>query len=148
MIFLLALALEFPFKELTDLIPETADECRPPRLIMNRVLKLAFVQAFLLSPVAGWAGTAETSTVVGQPTNPTPLWQITVDGPGWLIGVSGHTGFHGVNPYVNVGFGQIMSSATRPADALGRGRWHGRRCERFGSLTSAQIFRDWSRPIR
>jgi len=27
---------------------------------------------------------------------------------GWLAGVSGHTGFHGVNPYVNVGIGQIL----------------------------------------
>jgi len=35
-------------------------------------------------------------------------WQITVGGPGWLAGVSGHTGFHGVNPYVNVGVGQIL----------------------------------------
>jgi hypothetical protein len=33
---------------------------------------------------------------------------ITVEGPGWLAGVSGHTGFHGVNPYVNVGVGQIL----------------------------------------
>ena len=29
-------------------------------------------------------------------------------GPGWLAGVSGYTGFHGVNPYVNVGIGQIL----------------------------------------
>jgi hypothetical protein len=123
---LLALALEFPFKELTDLILETADECRPPSLIMNRVLKLAFAQAFPRSPVAGWAGTPETTTVVERPTNPTPPWQITVREPGWLAGVSGHTGFHRVNQYVNVGFGEIMSIAARPADKLGRGRWLGR----------------------
>ena len=122
----MALALEFPFKELTDLIPETADECRPPSLIMNRVLKLAFAQAFLLFPVADWAGTPETTTAVEQPTNPTLPWQITVGRRGWLTGVSGHIGFHGVNPYVNVGFGQIMSSAARPTDGLGRGRWLGR----------------------
>jgi len=28
--------------------------------------------------------------------------------PGWLAGASHHTGFHGVNPYVNVGVGQIL----------------------------------------
>jgi hypothetical protein len=28
-------------------------------------------------------------------------WQITIGVPGWLAGVSGYTGFHGVNPYVN-----------------------------------------------
>jgi len=75
---------------------------------MNRVLKLAIAQAFLLCPVAGSAGTPETTTVVEQPTNITPPWQITVGGPGWLAGVSGHTGFHGVNPYVNVGIDQIL----------------------------------------
>jgi hypothetical protein len=32
-----------------------------------------------------------------KPANP---WQITIGGPGWLAGVSGHTGFRGVNPYV------------------------------------------------
>jgi hypothetical protein len=31
-----------------------------------------------------------------------------VGGPGWPGSVSGHTGFHGVNPYVNVGVGQIL----------------------------------------
>jgi hypothetical protein len=47
--------------------------------------------------------------MVEQPTpKPTPPWQITVDGPGWLASTSGHTGFHGVNPYVNVGVGQII----------------------------------------
>jgi hypothetical protein len=31
-----------------------------------------------------------------------------VSAPGWLANVSGFTGFHGVNPYVNVGIGQIL----------------------------------------
>jgi hypothetical protein len=31
--------------------------------------------------------TPETTTVVEQPTNPTPPWQITVRGPGWLATV-------------------------------------------------------------
>jgi hypothetical protein len=42
------------------------------------------------------------------PEKKTEPWQITVGGPGWLPSVSGHTGFHGVNPYVNVGVGQII----------------------------------------
>jgi outer membrane autotransporter protein len=47
--------------------------------------------------------------VVEQPSvKTTEPWEITVGGPGWLAGVSGHTGFHGVNPYVNVGIGQIL----------------------------------------
>ena len=37
-----------------------------------------------------------------------------MDGPGWLASVSGHTGFHGVNPYVDVGFGSII----RHVDAI------------------------------
>jgi hypothetical protein len=35
-------------------------------------------------------------------------WQITVGGPGWLAGVSGTTGFRGINTNINVGVGQIL----------------------------------------
>jgi hypothetical protein len=42
------------------------------------------------------------------PEKKTEPWQVTVGGPGWLAGVSGYTGFHGVNPNVGVGFGQII----------------------------------------
>jgi hypothetical protein len=42
------------------------------------------------------------------PVKTTKSWQITVGGPGWLANVSGHTGFHGVNPYVDVGIGQLL----------------------------------------
>jgi hypothetical protein len=42
----------------------------------------------------------ETKAIEQPPVKTTEPWQITVDGPGWLAGVSGHTGFHGVNPYV------------------------------------------------
>jgi hypothetical protein len=76
---------------------------------MNPLLKLAATAVLLLSTVPGRAGTQEEAKLVEQPTpNPTPPWQITVGGPGWLASVSGHTGFHGVNPYVNVGVGQIL----------------------------------------
>jgi hypothetical protein len=42
----------------------------------------------------------ETKTVVPPLVKPANPWQITIGGPGWLAGVSGHTGFRGVNPYV------------------------------------------------
>jgi hypothetical protein len=75
---------------------------------MNHLLKLAIVGSFFLSIVAGWAGTQE-PTIVEQPsTKPAEPWEISVGGPGWLANVSGFTGFHGVNPYVNVGVGQIL----------------------------------------
>ena len=43
----------------------------------------------------------ETKTVVPPLVKTTNPWQITIGGPGWLAGVSGHTGFRGVNPYVD-----------------------------------------------
>ncbi|MBV9877086.1 MAG: hypothetical protein JO025_20320 [Verrucomicrobia bacterium] len=76
---------------------------------MNRISKLAIAGMLLLSAVTSWAGTQDTKAAVEQPENPAiPPWQITVGGPGWLAWVSGHTGFHGVNPYVSVGPGQIV----------------------------------------
>jgi hypothetical protein len=54
-------------------------------------------------------GKEEEPKTIEQPSvKTTEPWQITVGGPGWLAGVSGHTGFHGVNPYVDVGLGQIL----------------------------------------
>ena len=50
----------------------------------------------------------ESKLVQQPPANTAEPWKITVGAPGWLAGVSGHTGFHGVNPYVNVGVGQIL----------------------------------------
>ena len=50
----------------------------------------------------------ESKLVEQPPAKTTEPWKITVGAPGWLAGVSGHTGFHGVNPYVNVGVGQIL----------------------------------------
>jgi hypothetical protein len=76
---------------------------------MNLLVKLSVVPIFFLPLIAGWAGTLEEAKVLEQPSvKTTEPWQITVGGPGWLAGVSGHTGFHGVNPYVNVGVGQIL----------------------------------------
>src|SRR5277367_6741115 len=76
---------------------------------MNLLVKLSVVPIFFFPLIAGWAGTQEEAKVVEQPPVKTiEPWQITVEGPGWLAGVSGRTGFHGVNPYVNVGVGQIL----------------------------------------
>jgi hypothetical protein len=50
----------------------------------------------------------EAKAVEEAPVKTTEPWQITVAGPGWLANVSGHTGFHGVNPYVDVGIGQLL----------------------------------------
>jgi hypothetical protein len=78
-------------------------------MMMNHFLQIGVANVLLLSAVVGWAGTPQTTAVVEPPPNPTsPPWEITVGGPGWLGSVSGHTGFHGVNPYVNVGVGQIL----------------------------------------
>jgi hypothetical protein len=43
----------------------------------------------------------ETKTVVPPLVKTTQPWQITIGVPGWLAGVSGYTGFRGVNPYVD-----------------------------------------------
>ena len=76
---------------------------------MNLLAKLSVVPIFFLPLISGWAGTQEESKMVEQPSvKTTEPWQITVGGPGWLAGVSGRTGFHGVTPYVNVGVGQIL----------------------------------------
>lgn len=76
---------------------------------MNIVVKLSLV-AFFFSPlVAGWAGTLEEAKVIEQrPAKTTEPWQITVGGPGWLANASGNIGFHGVNPYLDVGIGQLL----------------------------------------
>jgi hypothetical protein len=37
-------------------------------------------------------------------------WEITIGGPGWLAWAIGHSGFHGRNPYINVGPGQILKN--------------------------------------
>ncbi len=77
---------------------------------MNLLVKLSVATIFFLSVIAGLAGIQEEAKVVEQPpVKTTEPWEITVGGPIWLAGFSGHTGFHGINPYVNVGVGQILS---------------------------------------
>jgi hypothetical protein len=76
---------------------------------MNLLIRLSVMQIFFLPLISGWAGTQEESKVVEQPSvKTTEPWQITVGGPGWLAGVSGTTGFHGVNSNINVSVGQIL----------------------------------------
>src|SRR3984893_1178145 len=76
---------------------------------MNLLVKLSVVPIFFLPLTAGWAGTQEEAKMIEQPSvKTTEPWQITVGGPGWLAGVSGTTGFHGVNTNVDVGVGQIL----------------------------------------
>ena len=54
-------------------------------------------------------GKQEEAKVVEQPSvKTTEPWKITIGVPGWLAGASGHIGFHGVNPYINVGVKQIV----------------------------------------
>jgi hypothetical protein len=78
-------------------------------LNMNLLVKLSIVPIFFLPLIAGWAGTQEESKLVEQPPVKTAEpWQITVGGPGWLAGVSGTTGFHGINSNINVSVGQIL----------------------------------------
>jgi hypothetical protein len=74
------------------------------------LLTLGVVPIFFLSLISGWAGTSDEAKIsVEQPSvKTTEPWQITVGGPGWLAGVSGTTGFHGINTNVDVGVGQIL----------------------------------------
>jgi hypothetical protein len=79
------------------------------RLVPNLSLfvKLSAVPIFFLPLIAGRAGTSEKATAVEQPPVTEP-WVINVGAPGWLVNVNGFTGFHGVNPYVSVGVGQLL----------------------------------------
>src|SRR5277367_3508162 len=78
---------------------------------MNLPVRLSVVSIFFtfFPFIPGCAGTEDESKLVEQPSaNSTEPWQITVGGPGWLAGVSGTTGFRGVNSNVDVGVGQIL----------------------------------------
>src|SRR6476660_2842561 len=76
---------------------------------MNLLVRLSIVSIFFLPLTVGWAGTQEEAKVIEQPpAKTTEPWQITIGGPGWLAGVSGTTGFHGINSNVDVGVGQIL----------------------------------------
>src|SRR5208337_2851229 len=57
------------------------------------------------------AGKQTEAKVIEQPpVNTTEPWQVTVGGPGWLASASGHSGFHGANPYIDVGIGQLLKN--------------------------------------
>jgi hypothetical protein len=76
---------------------------------MNLLVKLCVVQIFFLPPITNWAGTQEEAKALEQPSAKTAEpWQITIGGSGWLAGVSGTTGFHGINSNVDVNVGQIL----------------------------------------
>src|SRR6266446_2484800 len=78
-------------------------------LNIHLLARLSVLSIFFFPLLAGLAGTQQESTAVEQPpAKTTEPWQITVGGPGWLAGVSGTTGFHGVNSNVNVSVGQIL----------------------------------------
>ena len=99
------------------------------RFLLNirLLVKLSVAPIFFLPLISGWAGTLEESKLVEQPpVKKTEPWIITVGVPGWLTGVSGHIGFHGVNPYVNVDVGQILKHVNAVASLGGevrRGRY-------------------------
>ena len=60
-------------------------------------------------PLAKQLAGKEEAKVVEQPSvKTTEPWQISVGGPGWLAGVTGTTGFHGVNSDIAVDVGQIL----------------------------------------
>ncbi len=76
---------------------------------MNLLGKLSAAAIFFFLVIPSWAGTQEVPTVVEQASAKTiEPWRITVAGPGWLAGVTGTTGFHGINTNVDVGVGQIL----------------------------------------
>jgi hypothetical protein len=99
------------------------------RLLLNMslVLKLSAVPIFFLLLFPAQAGTNEQSEVLEQPSvKTTEPWQITVGGPGWLAGVSGTTGFRGINTNVDVGVGQILRHINVIylfAGEVRKGRW-------------------------
>jgi hypothetical protein len=76
---------------------------------MNLLVRLSLISIFFLPPNLGWAGTQQTPIAIEQPpAKPAEPWEVTVGGPGWLAGVSGTTGFRGINSNVDVGIGQIL----------------------------------------
>jgi hypothetical protein len=92
---------------------------------MRFLLIIGLVESFLLSIVPGLAGTLEKVPVSVQPSA-TPPWEITVEGPGWLAGVTGTIGSHGVTTHVNISVVDILKK-TNAIASLGaevrRGRF-------------------------
>jgi hypothetical protein len=69
----------------------------------------SLVGIFLLGIVPGQAGTLENEPINVQPSvKTTTPWEIKVSGPGWLAGVNGTIGSHGVTTHVDMGFVDII----------------------------------------
>jgi hypothetical protein len=69
----------------------------------------SLVGIFLLGIVPGQAGTLENEPINVQPSvKTTTPWEIKVSGPGWLAGVNGTIGSHGVTTHVDIGFVDII----------------------------------------
>jgi hypothetical protein len=69
----------------------------------------SLVGIFLLWLVPAQAGTLEKAPVNAEPSvNKTSPWEITVEGPGWLAGVTGSVGSHGITTHVNIAFPDII----------------------------------------
>ena len=88
-------------------------------LSLNLWVKLSVVPIFFLPLISAEVAAQQSSEpssgkqtegkTTGQPpVQTTEPWEIRVGAPGWLPNVSGFTGFHGVNPYANIGIGQIL----------------------------------------
>src|ERR1700722_11913961 len=76
---------------------------------MNLLIRLSLLSVFFLPLDLGWAGPQqEPMAMEPSPAKTAEPWEITVGGPGWLAGVSGTTGFHGINSNVDVGIGQLL----------------------------------------
>ena len=82
------------------------------------------VGIFLLRIVPAHAGTLEKATVNVQPSaETTPPWEVTVEGPGWLAGLNGTIGSHGVTTDVDIGFSDIIKKTNFIASLGAEIRW-------------------------
>jgi hypothetical protein len=69
-----------------------------------------FFFASLLAITRMQAGTLESVSANAAATaKSTPPWAVTVQGPGWLAGLTGNVGSHGVTTHVNIGFGDYIN---------------------------------------
>jgi hypothetical protein len=76
---------------------------------MHLPLVAGLVGTFLLSTVPGQTGTLEKAPVNVQPSvQTTSPWEITVEGPGWLAGLTGTIGSRGFTTHVNIAVTDIL----------------------------------------
>jgi hypothetical protein len=88
--------------------PSTLPTKRGP-ISVEFLFKLSVATIFFLSPITSRAGTQEDAKAIEKPLiKTTDPWQMTVGTSGLLTGVSGTTGFRGINSDVDVGVGQIL----------------------------------------